>query len=460
MFDYNGETPVRRSVILVLFLCSALLAQKKPLFDLDYARFAGDDTSGIVEVYYSFYQNAFHTSTVDSRQVIKGAIGIFIEDIATSQPYFKREYNFASPVLDSLKNNLTGVLRFRLKFGEYKFAFAVKDLEMEDRVDTAKFNIKITDPGKSKFSISDIEVATKIEKSDNDSSTFFKNTFEVVPNVSTVFGENLPVVFYYIELYNLNKEDDPEFLILERVLTNDRNEEISRKRRYIPRKNPSIVEANTVNISKLPTGTYNLTLALFDSLSSEIAMSSKKIFVFNSSVVDTTASKYSDNEFLSSEFAIMSEEEIDDAYAQAKYIASKVEEKQWDQLKDIEAKRNFLFNFWRNRDSDLSTATNEFKREYYRRIDYANQAYSAFQRKGWQTDRGRVHIVYGRPSEINRFPSQLDTKPYEVWNYDDIEGGVEFVFGDISGFGDYKLLHSTKRGELRDDNWPTRIKTL
>ncbi len=451
---------MKRLFVLVLFLNIALLAQKKPLFDLDYARFAGDDTSGIVEVYYSFYQNAFHTVQSDARSFIRGAIGIAIEEISTSQPYFKREYNFASPVIDSVKNNLTGVLRFRLKFGEYKFAFAVKDLEMTDRVDTAKFAIKIANPDKSKFGISDIEVATKIEKSDNDSSTFFKNTFEVVPNVSTVFGENLPVVFYYVELYNLNKDTDPELLILERVLTNDKNEEVSRKRRYIPRKNPSIVEANTVNISKLPTGSYNLTLALYDSLANEIAMATKKIYVFNANIVDTVATKYSDNEFLSSEFAMMSEEEIDEAYAQAKYIASKVEEKQWDNLKDLDGRRNFLFNFWRNRDADPATTVNEFKREYYKRIEYANQAYSSFQRKGWQTDRGRVHIVYGRPSEINRFPSQLDTKPYEVWNYDDIEGGVEFVFGDISGFGDYKLLHSTKRGELRDDNWQSRIKTL
>ena len=451
---------MKRLFVLVLFLNIVLFAQKKPLFDLDYARFAGDDTSGIVEVYYSFYQNAFHTVQSDARSFIRGAIGIAIEEIATSQQYFKREYNFASPVIDSVKNNLTGVLRFRLKFGEYKFAFAVKDIEMTDRVDTAKFAIKIAAPEKNKFGISDIEVATKVEKSDNDSSTFFKNTFEVVPNVSTVFGENLPVVFYYVELYNLNQDTDPELLILERVLSNDKNEEVSRKRRYIPRKNASIVEANTVNISKLPTGAYNLTLALYDSLSNEIAMSTKKIYIFNANVVDTVATKYSDNEFLSSEFAMMSEEEIEEAYSQAKYIASKVEEKQWDNLKDLEGRRSFLFNFWRNRDADPSTAVNEFKREYYKRIEYANQAYSSFQRKGWQTDRGRVHIVYGRPSEINRFPSQLDTKPYEVWNYDDIEGGVEFVFGDISGFGDYKLLHSTKRGELRDDNWQSRIKSL
>ena len=42
-------------------------------------------------------------------------------------------------------------------------------------------------------------------------------------------------------------------------------------------------------------------------------------------------------------------------------------------------------------------------------------------------------------------------------NTHEIEGGVYFVFADLTGFSDYTLLHSTKRGELRDDNWQRRI---
>ena len=50
-----------------------------------------------------------------------------------------------------------------------------------------------------------------------------------------------------------------------------------------------------------------------------------------------------------------------------------------------------------------------------------------------------------------------ETKPYEIWRYESIEGGVIFIFGDITGFSDYQLLHSTKRGELRDEYWVRRI---
>jgi hypothetical protein len=74
-------------------------------------------------------------------------------------------------------------------------------------------------------------------------------------------------------------------------------------------------------------------------------------------------------------------------------------------------------------------------------------------RDGWQTDRGRVYLLYAEPDDVQRFPSSDNGKPYEIWNYNQIESGVVFVFIDRNGFGDYQLVHSTKRGELQDESW-------
>jgi hypothetical protein len=90
---------------------------------------------------------------------------------------------------------------------------------------------------------------------------------------------------------------------------------------------------------------------------------------------------------------------------------------------------------------------------YLQRVTAANQRFHALSRQGWNTDRGRVFIMYGEPDEIERYPSSVDIKPYEVWHYYSIENGVEFDFVERSGFGDYILVNSTKRGELRDDQW-------
>jgi hypothetical protein len=44
-------------------------------------------------------------------------------------------------------------------------------------------------------------------------------------------------------------------------------------------------------------------------------------------------------------------------------------------------------------------------------------------------------------------------KPYEIWHYYNLQGGVIFVFGDRRGFGRFELLHSTLVGEIKDENW-------
>ena len=78
-------------------------------------------------------------------------------------------------------------------------------------------------------------------------------------------------------------------------------------------------------------------------------------------------------------------------------------------------------------------------------------------REGWKSDRGRVFLMYGEPSEIERFPNQQNTKPYEIWHYNEIQGGVIFVFADLTGFSRYTLVHSTMRGEVSDQNWMARV---
>jgi GWxTD domain-containing protein len=119
--------------------------------------------------------------------------------------------------------------------------------------------------------------------------------------------------------------------------------------------------------------------------------------------------------------------------------------------------RRFLAVFWKIRDRDPSTALNEFKQTYFENIALADTRFSTSIKLGWRTDRGRVLLLYGRPDEIERNPSSIDTKPYETWFYYSLDGGVQFIFGDVSGFGEYELMHSTHRNEIHDPNWRARI---
>ena len=113
-----------------------------------------------------------------------------------------------------------------------------------------------------------------------------------------------------------------------------------------------------------------------------------------------------------------------------------------------------MAKFWSQVESDVSASRGRLTRgEYLRRLSVAHERYGSHGREGWLSDRGRVYCLYSEPDDIERYPSQGDSKPYEIWHYYSIENGVQFVFVDRAGLGDYVLVHSTKRGEIQDDTW-------
>ena len=150
-----------------------------------------------------------------------------------------------------------------------------------------------------------------------------------------------------------------------------------------------------------------------------------------------------------SEYKDLPESVLDDMFDQACYVASPSEINVYKVLNSLESKRQFLYRFWKTLDKERPG----WQEEYYDRVTHADQQWSSGSTPGWKTDRGRVYILYGEPSRYDRRPVGPNENPYEVWYYDNIEGGVEFDFVDITGFGEYRLVNSTKRGEISYPNW-------
>lgn len=136
------------------------------------------------------------------------------------------------------------------------------------------------------------------------------------------------------------------------------------------------------------------------------------------------------------------------------YIITPEERKIFESLTTPEEKEQFIEQFWLRRDSDPTTAINEFKEEHYRRIAYANEHFASGV-KGWQTDRGKVYIIHGPPDEVETHPSggpyhrpmsegggSTVTFPFEIWRYRHIPGigsDVVLEFVDRTQSGEYRL---------------------
>ena len=139
------------------------------------------------------------------------------------------------------------------------------------------------------------------------------------------------------------------------------------------------------------------------------------------------------------------------------YIITEEERKAFKALKTDEERDQFIENFWLRRDPDPDTPENEYKEQYFERIQYANEKYSSGI-PGWRTDRGRIYIMFGKPDEVESHPAggayerpswegggSTSTYPFETWWYRYIEGigsDIEIEFVDPSGSGEYRIARS------------------
>jgi GWxTD domain-containing protein len=121
--------------------------------------------------------------------------------------------------------------------------------------------------------------------------------------------------------------------------------------------------------------------------------------------------------------------------SQVRYLISPEERKAFLSLPDAQ-KLQFIEDFWRKRDPDPATPTNEFKEEYLQRIRQANETFIGESQPGWLTDRGRVYILYGPPSRRDKTPLAGQTGPCgETWHY----RNIPVTFSDRTCSGTYTL---------------------
>jgi GWxTD domain-containing protein len=434
-------------------------------FYLDYGLYKGLENKTIIEIYYSFDQRQLKFIKSANGYDASGKIDLIIHNRATGKAVINESFNVPVAINDTAgynKNNrLVGQLNLQLDSGNYSINVAASDFNNESLkfIDTVSFRL-VRFP-EDKVLSSSIQLATNIYKSEDKNSIFYKNNLEVEPNPSRLFGNNIARLFYYIEFYNLTDDLLSEDYYVNSAILSSDNKVISENKKSYKRSYDSKVEIGSFDIRELISGKYNLKITLADNKNTMVDIS-KPFYIYNTGITDNTQQfDNNDNDYLLSDISKMTKDELMNEYEKSRYVISDNFKEKFESLNDLESQKKYYYSFWKSLDPTPETPVNEFKKDYFEKVQYANKYLKSDTRKGWETDRGRVYIQLGKPSEIERFPFEADTKAYEIWRYDNIEGGVEFVFIDISNDGGtYELVHSTKKNELRNDEWKRRLAVI
>lgn len=442
--------------VLTLFLLSPLLSAQTSFLPIsaDYAYFKNDSATAYVEFYISFYQgNLQYRQHQDSlyAQYRTRLLVLHKQDTVFQSAHLYK--NLASDTSRlNLFNQFNDVFHALLPPGTYTARLQLEDL-LAHRTGEYELTVFVPAFGRE-LAISGIQLAGSIQKSPQAQGLFYKNGMTVIPNAHNRFDVLHPMLYYYVELYNLDRFSSYHVSYYVTNLKGDTIKQGPPRQRAV--KSGDQVEVGGFNAMGLPAGVYNLNIAVSGDAPRANTRISKRFAVVKLRR-KPAASKGSSLPEMDEAFVGMSRDDLEKEFDQARYYASREEQKVFDELDNADAMRTFLTRFWQRQDKSRHQDAGNSRALFLRRLEEANARFSRSGQQGWKTDRGRVLILYGEPDEIERHPSTSGVKPYEIWKYNQIQGGVIFVFVDKNGFGRYYLIHSTHRKELQNPYWEKEV---
>lgn len=248
--------------------------------------------------------------------------------------------------------------------------------------------------------------------------TVVEGNTKIIPNVSRIIVTDKNGLSDFFEVYS----DSSENLKVDFEIIDDKEKIIQKSSQKIEVKQGSNQVFNQIDSLKLNIGNYSLNVLLKDS-EGKVIDSSKKTFISRWFGVPKSVT------------------DLDKSVDQLIYIANSEDLAYIKDAPDRLEKAKRFVAFWKKYDSNPSDEYNPVFNEYYNRVTYANDNFTTYSLEGWRSDRGMVLIILGIPDNIDRHPFEYYAKPYEIWQYYNLNRS--FLFVDNTGFGDYRLSPDT-----------------
>jgi GWxTD domain-containing protein len=450
-------------LILALSFISGNLFGKKISLSIDDCIFGEQNGKVRWEMYYSFDEDDLKYKLRDN-----GLIGELYFNVSIySNIKLESEKKWVVSHIknpDSLKTTklMVGQKNFELNPGQYKVNIYAQDVNDSTSNLELNFDLIIANPSKENlFGSMSLQIAQLIEEDNNQkgvNEAFKKSGFLVMPLPSLIYLSENNNLYSYLEILSnqAGKGKDKREFNLQYSLYDSYKNLIKIKEKKVFQTNQIMIDTNQMLIRDVSTGTYYLKATIFAEANGRLDSQyvEKKFFIINKNKIANPNDRFLESiSYERSEFAGLNEEQVKMEIEQIKPICSFQEIEQFDKLTSLDGKKRLLYRFWLNRDTDTTTIFNEELFRYRELVKFVDRNFSYGKTRGWQTDRGRVYLKYGKPSEREQHPFFGETRAYESWFYSEIQGGVYFHFVDMSGNGRYELVHSTAQFEVQYENW-------
>ncbi|MDP8229261.1 MAG: GWxTD domain-containing protein [Candidatus Electryoneaceae bacterium] len=456
---------VRYISVICLFLVQVITVFG---FDFDVCRFRGESGNIYVELYVELPRNSL-TYERDSLAWY-GTVNLMTRITRDHQIQFVDQWRITDYTDDPEEigagQRIIDVRIYNMSPGRYHFTVTAVDSVSGVRwVEDGAVDLVSFPP--DRLNLSDIELSEALLP-DGAVPKFDRDGFGLVPDIRRLFGLRGPFFLYYIEVYPPSEWDqeyssvpqdvdslqNAQYYTITRNILNNYGDTVMTM--------PSVshlsvgkpfFDTDSVMFESLPNGRYTLVLNVSDDQGYNVQRSAR-FFTYLPDRGSLSNDSIQPNRTLP-EISIEDSVAIEEEIAEIAFLLTRNQNIHIERM-SLTEKRLFIREFWRRYDDDQDVGDVSLRDQFRERLDEADIRFGNSRSAGHKTNRGRIYVIYGEPDVRQTHPLEINTKPYEEWGYNNIEGGVDFVFVDRSGLGEYMLIHSTKRGEVNNPDWYER----
>ena len=444
--------------ICLVFICVGVAAR---VFALDAALTAtvyATPDKPYVEICLEIEGNSIRHAPVDSLlSTASVEVIMILRAEGTEDVYNYEKYQLIGKPVNGPKS-LIDIKRFNVAAGRYNLEVQLKDLNNANNIQFMNrvFEVNI---GSSVY-LSEVQLLRQFYP-DNGESTFHRNGFYMEPLPFRFYDRGAQLMVFYAEIYHSNKAIQDQNYMVRYVV----EEELPKGQTKLwgsgnQRKAPSPIDAVLVqmDIKTMNSGNYRLTVEVRNNANEVLA--TRQIAFQRSNPLLNIDDKSITGDMVEKEFVQkLNEEELRYALRAISPLVRLGDEPEMLQTilknNDPKAMRFFLFrHFVRIDGNDPEGAYNKYM-EVAAAVD--KKFRSGF-RFGFETDRGRMFLRYGKPDDVVRVDDEPSAPPYEIWIYYNFpvtnQRNVKFLFYNPTLAGDdFVTLHSTARGEISNPRW-------
>lgn len=435
-------------LLIICFISNSYGSLKYEILQYNYK-----DGKTLIELNYQIATNNLKFNAVND-SIISSVVNLQFQVFSTGINQIDENWTF-----DYTKNITDSSLiifdkrYFILYPGQYDFTIQSNTLDNPKHSNSGSLIVKKFD--KNKLLISDILLAHHLEVFDSTvhQLRFKKNNLYIIPNVEHTISGAYSDLKYYYEIYNIDTSESHKIKMNYEMLTGDNKVVFNFSKNKTISTN-SIFDFGFFPIDSLENGIYKLKIEVSQK---DIILSQQttKFYILDPAKDFHITDKFVENiTFERSPFSIMTEERIKYEYETMIALLSEFEIQKYELLTTLRARQRAIYEYWKERDTNPDTPVNELLTEYKSRIEYADKYFSRGNvMPGWKTERGRVLLKYGFPTNREMFRAKEGKRAAEEWQYDELFGGSYFFFVDRFGDNSFLMVHSTIPNELKNFNW-------